>query len=372
MPKVPARAAEPTRNVRPVRPTVPDPLWTQTTAGDPTQSNPVVPTALAPTVAVPFNEPVAYFTPVHQAPPQVVVPTPPTYFEEVVLPVEEDGLRAWMILTLVASVILAGIIGVLIGRASKQDPAASSSVAHPAQVPTTSIVGGLLQTTVAVVPTPAVPVSTTPAATTPAVTTPAATNDLQSQIAALTAARDQTAQQLQQSQQTVNSLQAALAQAQGASTAPQTANPAPAGQIAALQGQLADATQHAASLQDQLTQSTQSVAAAQAQLAAATRSLNELGVTTLANFVNGSVNDAQQQAGANGWTVVQQQVSNGSTPPGTIITQTPAPGSKMIKGSALYLQVAAAPAPTTTNAPATTPPKTSTTTTSAAPASTAP
>ena len=320
-------------------------------------------------MAVPITEPVAYVTPVHQAPPQVVVPAP-TYFEEVVLPVEEDGLRAWMILTLVASVILAGIIGVLIGRASKQEPAASSSVAHPAQVPTTSIVGGLLQTTVAVVPTPAVPVSTTLAATTPAVTTPAATNDLQSQIAALTAARDQTAQQLQQSQQTVSSLQAALAQAQATSTAPQTANPAPAGQIAALQGQLADATQHAASLQDQLTQSTQSVAAAQAQLAAATRSLSDLGVTTLANFVNGSVNDAQQQASANGWTIVQQPVSNGSASPGTILTQTPAPGSKMIKGSALYLQVAAAPAPTTTNAPAAAPPKTSATTT--APASTAP
>ena len=361
MPKVPASAVMPTGSVRPTRTAIPDPLWTQTTATESTQVFATVPTEVPPTRMMPIAAPLAYVTPVRHAPQQVVVAAGPAYFEEVVFPAEQDGPRAWVVLTVAASVILAGIIGVLIGRASKQGAAAASSVVHTAQVPATSIFEESPLTTAAVVATP-------PA---PATALPTANNDLQSQVAALTAARNHTAQQLQQSQLTVSSLQAALRQAQAASSAPPTTNPEDASQLAALQRQLADATQHAATLQDQLNQSTQAVAEAQAQLATATQSLTQLGVTTLSNFVNGSLNDAQQQADANGWTIVQQQVSNGSASPGTIIKQTPAAGSTMVKGSALFLQVAApAPTTTTTTAPTTAPPKSSPPTTTPAPTST--
>ena len=78
----------------------------------------------------------------------------------------------------------------------------------------------------------------------------------------------------------------------------------------------------------------------QGQLDAANATLAALHPTPVANYVNGPVSKARSDAQANGWTVIEQPANNPSANIGTVVEQTPAPNTTMVKGSVLYLKVA--------------------------------
>jgi hypothetical protein len=315
-------------------------MWQPTTPVDGVvTSDPNAPTASLPTEALPGRH---VYVPVSQ------VAAEPVYLDEEPNFWRDENRGAW-IAGVVAALLVGGLIGLLIGRASASDD--TPTAASPSTTVSRATIPQSAPPSIGVPASPADPAKTA--------------QDLQAQVAALTAARDQSEQQLQQARQAVTVLQAALDQSKaqaGASTTAAGASTTTAGattttgqasQVAALQSQLTAATQQAATLQTQVSQATQAVAAAQAQLAALQASNKQLGLTPLDNFVGGDVGIAQQKASANGWTLVQQQTLSASAVPGTVTNQTPAAGSNMVKGSVLYVEVATKP-PSATSTPSTT------------------
>ena len=63
------------------------------------------------------------------------------------------------------------------------------------------------------------------------------------------------------------------------------------------------------------------------------------------DVTGGSVDDAQAAADENGWTLVAREVPADGAEPGTVVAQYPEPGTDMIEGSVLAVDVAAEGAP---------------------------
>lgn len=61
------------------------------------------------------------------------------------------------------------------------------------------------------------------------------------------------------------------------------------------------------------------------------------------DVTNGSVDQAEDVANDNGWVLVERAVDPGGNEPGTIVAQYPDPGSPMIEGSVLVIDVAGEP-----------------------------
>ena len=56
------------------------------------------------------------------------------------------------------------------------------------------------------------------------------------------------------------------------------------------------------------------------------------------NYVGSDIGRIRSEASANGWYLVEQQVDDPQAAPGAIVSQQPAPGNDMIRGSVVYVQ----------------------------------
>ena len=254
------------------------------------------------------------------------------------------------------ALVVGGIIGFLIGDSSDVDTKISSGTTVAPSVPGTDpnavdqavvdqrvddiltlLLAQAQQNGSVVVPTPFPKLdqllALAPGAT--AASTPATgvENEGQAVIDDLTAERDQLAAQVATLEDRVSSveaerdaLQATLDSGAGdQQSGDQTAR------IAELEGQLETANDNLAKANDDLD-------AVRADLDAANATLDALDVQPLEDVVGSDIDDVRELASANGW----QLVEGGEPGPGnptTVITQQPAVGTNMVKGSVLYVEV---------------------------------
>lgn len=96
------------------------------------------------------------------------------------------------------------------------------------------------------------------------------------------------------------------------------------GQLDDLQAQLDEATTERDEFQDQVDEA----------------SGDEVITVEAPDVTGGSPDDAADLADENGWTLVQREVPADSGDPGTVVAQHPEPGTPMIEGSVLVIDVA--------------------------------
>ena len=105
-------------------------------------------------------------------------------------------------------------------------------------------------------------------------------------------------------------------------------------QVQDQQGQIDD-------LQSQLDQVTAERDQLQSQLDEADDSGDEVVTQPAPDVTGGTADEASAVADENGWTVVEREVQADGEEPGTVVEQYPAPGTPMIEGSVLVIDVAA-------------------------------
>lgn len=66
----------------------------------------------------------------------------------------------------------------------------------------------------------------------------------------------------------------------------------------------------------------------------------EITTVPAPDVTGGTVDDAQEVADENGWTLVEREVPADGEDPGTVVAQHPEPGTPMIEGSVLVVDVA--------------------------------
>jgi prefoldin subunit 5 len=243
------------------------------------------------------------------AQPVVAVPTGPTYVD--------DRRRAWPYLVAVLTLLLGGLIGFLIGNGRDT---ATTGVTSSTQ-----------------------PIGSTPGST----ATPDATvEDLQNQVALLTAAQTKAAQDLADMQATLtetqaerDTLAAQVGSAGGTTTGLQADLDATKAQVVKLEGDVKAATAQLDAANASLTQAQAQVKTLQGQLDAANATLTALHPTPLGNYVNGPITKVSSDAQTNGWTLVEQPVNTGTAAAGTVLKQIPAPNATMVAGSVVWVEV---------------------------------
>ena len=238
--------------------------------------------------------------------------TPPTVIESRRAYV--DARPAWPYLIGVLALLLGGLIGFLIGNSRDDKTATLTSSTQP------------LDSTVGSTPT---------------------AQNLQDQVDLLTAAQKKSAEDLAALQATLtetqaerDALKAQVGSAGGATTGLQAELDASKADVAKLQADLQTATAQLDTTNATLAQTQATLKTVQGQLDAANATLAALHPTPVANYINGPVSKARSDAQANGWTVIEQPANNPSANIGTVVEQTPAPNTTMVKGSVLYLKVA--------------------------------
>ena len=261
-------------------------------------------------------EPVAAYEPTRVIPAvsyQAVAPQP---VQPVVAgPMFVDDRRpVWPYFAALLALMVGGVIGFLIGNSRNDETSLTSST-----VPIESTVGS----------TPTVSVA-----------------DLQNQVALLTAAQTKAAQDLADAQA---SLAQTKAERDALATQVGTAGTAASGlqaqldasnaQVAKLQTDLKTATTSLDTANASLAQAQASLKTVQGQLDTANATLAALHPTSLANYVNGTIQKARSDAQANGWTLIEEPGNSPTAALGTVLEQTPAPNTTMVTGSVLFVKV---------------------------------
>jgi hypothetical protein len=270
-------------------------------------------TPLDPVVREPvYNEPTQVMPAVTYQPVAPAVPT--------VVPVGpgpafiDDRRPVWPYFVALLALLLGGLIGFLIGNGRNDQTTALTSSTAP------------LDSTVSSSPT---------------------VQDLQNQVALLTAAQkkaadDQAALQatLAQTQAERDALAAQVGNAGGATTGLQAQLDASKAEVAKLQADVKTLTGQLDDANAALVQTQGSLKTVQGQLDAANATLNALRPTPLGNYVNSQISKARADAQANGWTLIEQPANKPSANVGTILEQSPAPNTTMVTGSVLFVKVA--------------------------------
>lgn len=308
------------------------------------------------------------------------------------VPIGRQPLWPFVAAAVVLALVLGGIAGFLIGNSHTNVNAVAVATSSPPAVPSTT--AATTAPVVSQAPKASVEATSAPAATpadeatvvnktfdnllaqtqnagafsTPsrypqldriiAIQTSKETATLRAQVAALTASQTQATDQASAMQTQLAAAQASLADAQK--------------QRDDLTAQLAQSTTSASDLQQQIAARDQQIAALQgaaatsksaldtanaalakaktdldttkAQLTTATDTLRKLNPQPLASYVNGDAAKARSGASTNGWTIVEKATSNSAVAAGTVTAQLPAPGTTMVSGSVLYVEVAVKPA----------------------------
>lgn len=262
-------------------------------------------------------EPVAAYEPTQVIPQveyQAVVP--PTI--QPVAPVAtgpmfvDDRRPAWPYFVAVLALIVGGLVGYLISNGRDAETTTVASSTQP------------LDSTV------------TPAAT---------VTDLQNQVALLTAAQTDAAQDLADAQASLAQAEeerdalAAQVGADGGTTGLQADLAATQAQVANLQAELDKTTAQLDTANASLSQAQASQKTLQGQLDAANATLAALHPAPLGNYVNGTITKARSDAQANGWTLIEEPGNSSSGAVGTVLEQIPAPGTTMVAGSVLHIKV---------------------------------
>lgn len=323
--------------------------------GPPTQAMPIVPDP-GPTLAQPtyvtrpaVAEPVIPVQPVQTAP---VVSRP---IEPLPLPPRRD----WgpVLIAGFLSLLVGGLIGFLIGRGSDNDedtvaPADESSTtvaasADQAAIDTaidnvlTLLVAQAEQNGSVVLPTPYPKLDQllTIASQGGQTQVSAAEGD----VAAITAERDQLADQVTLLETQATDLQEQLAAAQQERDDLQAEVDNGSGDDQETAEQIAELQEALAATQADLDRANTDLAAVQADLAEATATLDGLGVGRAENVVGRTISDVRNIARTNGWQLIERPVDSTSASVDTVVLQSPTNGTTMIKGSVLYVEVARTP-----------------------------
>ncbi len=283
-------------------------------ANAPTEAIPVVERVVPPVVAPTTVSPAAYAP---AAP--MVRPVEPPY------PERNQG---WPYFLAAVALLAGGLVGYLIAIAMDDDDT-------PATAPATTV---------------ALVVDSLPGAD---ADTEAIIEDLQAQIAALTAAQGDAAGLTDQitdletalADMTAerDALAAEIADADNSGSDQQADLDAANQQIAVLEAQLATSLEDLEAANEDVAEAEAALATAVNERDAATATLEDLNLIPNPNYVNASVTRARTDASANGWTLIEQPTDSASAAPGTVLEQAPPANSNMIEGSVLYVTVAQAP-----------------------------
>jgi hypothetical protein len=253
-------------------------------------------------------DPIAAYEPtqiIPQVPYQAVVAAPvapvataPVFFD--------DRRPVWPYLVAVLALLLGGLIGFLIGDSRNTEPTVLS--------PNTAPLGSTLDST----PTVA---------------------DLQNQVALLTAAQTQAAQDLTDAQAALaqttaerDALAAQVGTAGGATTGLQADLDASKAQVVKLQADVAAATAT-------LTQTQASLTTVQGQLDTANKTLTALHPVKLANYVNGNLAKVRADAQTNHWVLIEEAGTSPTAAVDTVLAQNPGADTNMVTGSVLIVEV---------------------------------
>ena len=152
---------------------------------------------------------------------------------------------------------------------------------------------------------------------------------------AIVAERDRLTAEVADLQNQLTETQAALVAAQ------QTASTN--GPSADMQAQLDDQARQIATLQQNLDTANTEFQSVQSQLATANKTLSDLDPTPVDDYIGSDIAKVRSAAKANGWNLVEQSIEGATNAPGTVMSQSPAAGTNMIKGSVLCVEVATAP-----------------------------
>ena len=270
-------------------------------------------------------EPVAAFEPTLVTPPAsfqaVVRPTVQPVAPVVAGPVLVDEPRpAWPYFVALFALLVGGLIGFLIGNSRHTEPTTLTSSTQPLDSTVDSTIGT------------------------------ATVDDLQNQVALLTAAQTKAAQDLSAAQTSLvqaeaerDALAAQVGTAGGTSTGLQADLDASKAQVAKLQTDIKTATTQLDTANASLAQAQASLQTTQGQLDAANATLSDLHPVPLGNYVGGPASKASSDAQANGWTLIQEPGNSPTAAVGTVLEQTPAPNTTMVAGSVLLVKVKQAP-----------------------------
>ena len=224
----------------------------------------------------------------------------------------EDRRPAWPYFVAVLALIVGGLVGFLISNGRDADTTTVASSTQP------------LDSTVS----------------------PTATlTDLQDQVALLTAAQTDAAQDLAEAQASLAQAQeerdalAAQVGTDGGTTGLQADLAATQAQVANLQTELDKTAAQLDTANASLSQAQASQKTLQGQLDAANATLAALHPAPLGNYVNGTITKARSDAQANGWTLIEEPGNSSSGAVGTVLEQIPAPGTTMVAGSVLHIKV---------------------------------
>lgn len=179
--------------------------------------------------------------------------------------------------------------------------------------------------------------------------TPASSVDTgvqQADVDLLTADRDELAAEVATLQEQIEPLQEQLAEVEAERDDLQEMVESSGGTTSELQAKLDEQTDQIATLysdvvaaQEGLDQAQGDLEGVQADLDAANAMLTDLNLLKLEDLAGQPAEKARAMAQANGWTLVEQVGEIGKGQPDTVIQQAPAPGTQMITGSVLYIEV---------------------------------
>ena len=107
--------------------------------------------------------------------------------------------------------------------------------------------------------------------------------------------------------------------------------------------EIATLTSDLAAARSELDTANASLKTAESDLAAAKAAYNALQVMPAPDYVKADIARVRTEAAANGWTLIEQPTNSTTVAAGTVLKQTPAAGTNMVKGSVLYVEVAKRP-----------------------------
>ena len=297
-------------------------------------------TSSDPTTVVPVQA-----VPVYAPQPVAYAPIPPVYTEEGFI--QYARRPTWPYIAAVVALLLGGLAGYLIGSSGNDEakPAAVTAPADTASGDVASTFDMLLART-----------KTDGEYKSPseypqldeitAIDNAAATGNLQTQVEMLTIAQDEAKGLTDQ----VAMLEVAVADLT-------TERDALAAQVAGnggtnsdMQAQIDDANAQIATLtadldavRTDLDTANASLKTVQSDLAAATAACDALNVMPAPDYVRADIARVRTEAASNGWTLIEQPTNSTTAVAGTVLEQTPAAGTNMVKGSVLYVTVAKRP-----------------------------
>ncbi|MEO6125604.1 MAG: PASTA domain-containing protein [Ilumatobacteraceae bacterium] len=305
----------------------------------------------APRSAVVVNEPSV----IESVVPVQTIPTVPRLIEA---PLPYPRRRDWgpVLAAGFVALIVGGIVGFLIGRNGKDDNStlvtsnsdpAVSVVPSSDQAAVDAALDGVFTVLLAqaeqsgsvVLPTPYPKLDQLLAFR--ATGTQESIAAAESTVSAAADDRAQLADQVTMLQAQATTLQADLAAAEQARDDLQSQLDAGGSNADTTAAQIKDLQAALTTTQADLDTANQNLATAQSDLADATAQLDKLGVGPVENLVGRPIADVRNIAKSNGWLLVERPVDGKGSTIDTVTIQQPSGGSTMIKGSVLYVEVAA-------------------------------